>query len=791
MSQLAKQVYEFGPFRVDPLKRRLLRGGDVVPLTPKAFDILLALLARQGEVLSKEELMQAIWPDVAVEENNLTRNISSLRKALGEEPDKHQYVVTIPGRGYSFVAEVKESAKDGTDRTTADEVGVAAEARQAEVVSTDEASAAQNAASAKLILGELKRHKLGVVLTLAIIALAVAVWWIYSNRKSALTEKDKILLTDFANTTGDAVFDGTLKEALAVHLGQSPFLNIYSAEQVREALQYMNRSPDERVSRTVAREICQREGLKALLAGSIATFGRNYAIMLEAVNAQTGEVIARELGEAESKEQVLKALGRAAVQLREKLGESLSSIRKFDVPIEQATTTSLEALKAFSLAMELRRQGKLFEGIPHFHRAIELDPNFASAYAWLGANYRDSSQPEKAVEYVKKAFELRERVSEREKLFITLDYYYTVTGEWDKQLEILELRKGGGPRIGSLAARYIIVGQYEKAAEEAREDIRLNPHSIPATANLAHALIHLNRFAEAEESLERAQQEGLDTPIFHNELYALAFLLGDTPGMKRQIDWATGRKDEYLAFQWQAMAAAFAGQLRRAREYSRIALDLAERANLKEIASGQALSQALAEAAVGHCPQARADTTRALAMARSHSYLATGARVLALCGETGQAQKLADELVAQYPKDTQINAFELPLIRAAIELHQRNPDRAIELLQPTGSYGRGRSTIHHGFSRYWPVYLRGQAYLLKRAGPEAAAEFQKMLDHRGWDPTSHLYPLAHLGLARAAALVGDTAQSRKHYEDLFALWKEADADLPVLIEAKKEYDRLK
>src|SRR5262245_24779185 len=650
----------------------------------------------------------------------------------------------------------------------------------------NEGAPARKTSSSKIILGEIRCHKLGVTLTLAAVALATVAWLIYRDRQPALTEKDTILLADFVNNTGDAVFDGTLKEALAAHLGQSPFLNILSVEQVRESLRYMNHSPDERVTRALARDICQRQGLKALLAGSISSFGRNYAITMEAVNAQTGEVIARELVEAEGKEQVLKAMGQSATRLREKLGESLVSIRKFDVPIEQATTSSLEALKSFSVAMELFRQGKRFESIPHYNRAIALDPNFASAYTWLEAAYR-AYDSEKAVKYGKKAFELRERVSEREKLFISMSYYTGVTGELDKQIEIAELRKVGGPRIGSLAYRYIGIGQYEKAVEEAREDIRLNPYDSDAYAALSRALIRLGRFEDAREICERVPKQNLDFSALRNDLYSVAFVQGDAGAMRRQIDWATGRKNEYLAFQWQARTAAFAGQLSRAREFSREAIDMAERGDLKQVAADETLSQALTEATVGHCPLARRDAGRALDLAPYRYHLAMAARVLALCGETVQAQNFAAQVSAQYPKDTRINTFEAPLIRAAVELHHRNPDEAIKSLQTTGSYS-GSLSIHHGISRFWPVYLRGQAYLRKKAGTEAAAEFQKILDHRGWDPTSHLYPLAHLGLARAAALAGDRERSRKSYQDFFALWKDADTDLPALIEAKKEYE---
>lgn len=651
---------------------------------------------------------------------------------------------------------------------------------------TAQASAA-NAFSAQDIVSVIKAHKLATGVTLAILTVAAVAFFFYHNRGPALTEKDTILLTDFDNKTGDAVFDGTLKQALSVHLGQSPFLNLFADDRVRETLRLMNRSPDERVTPGVGREICQRQGLKAMLTGSIASLGRNYVIILEAVNAQTGEVLASEQAEAEAKEQVLRSLGQAATRLRGKLGESLSSIQKFDAPLEQATTSSLEALKAYSLGYEQNLQGQYSEAISSLKHATELDPNFASAYSELAINYSGTKQFVLAAEAARKAFELRERVSERERLHIAYSYYTRQTGEIDKAIEAMELCAQTYPRDedarANLAFRHNQMGQSEKAVEEYSEAIRLNPGAGLTRASLAGVFIRLDRFEEAQAMEQQAAALKFDDAGRHRDLYSIAFIQGDTPAMQQQVDWASARPGEYAHLNWQSGAAAFAGQRQRAREFSNRAADLAQQRGLQEVAGEIVSANAEGAAVLGQCQQSREDLTRAAALPRTPLSLFRAGIALALCGEAAQAQALNDEAVKQYPKNTLVNEIYLPLIHAAIEIQRGNRTQAIQMLQAASRY--------ESVSFYYQNYLRGQAYLGERKGAEAASEFQKILDHRGWYPTSPLYPLAHLGLARGAALAGDTAKARKSYQDFLALWKDADPDIPILIAAKKEYEKLK
>jgi len=691
---------------------------------------------------------------------------------------------------------------------------------------TVEVRAEYPTSSAEYLVSEIKRHKQGVGLTLAMLLLAAAAGlFFYFHRASALTEKDTILLTDFVNTTGDAVFDGTLKQGLAVQLAQSPFLNIFPDARVRQTLRLMDRSPDDRVTKEIAREICQRQGLKAFLAGSISNLGSSYVIALEAVNGQSGDVIAREQVETESKEQVLKALSQAATKLREQLGESLSSIQKFDAPLEEATTSSLEALKAYSLGNEQSISGKWLQAIPFYKRAVELDPNFALAYIGLAIQYGNSNQPGLGAENAAKAFALKDRVSEYEKLRISSFYYSQVTGEVDKAIEVQELMKRTYPRDhrgpGNLSDRYLRIGQFERAVAEAREALHLNPNAVAWHANLGEAFLRLSRFAESREVFEQALQQKIDSTDFHTRLYQIAFVSGDAAAMKQQLDWASGKPDEYVALDWQTQTSAFAGQYKQAQDFSRRSIDLAVHSDAKEVAAQYAAEEALREAVllygtgsgsglvlygtrsgsdlvsssqralqshrVASAPRTVLEVQTlaqsALKLERNQISLTRSALALALGGEPSQAQSLVEELLRRYPKDTLVNSIWLPTIRAAIELNSNNPAQAIQLLEATRRY--------EGAAEFWPIYLRGQAYLRQRAGTEAAAEFQKILDHRGQAPLSALYPLSHLGLARAAALAGDTAKSQKAYQDFLALWKDAETDIPILQEARREYEKLK
>jgi eukaryotic-like serine/threonine-protein kinase len=660
-------------------------------------------------------------------------------------------------------------------------------AQRAEVETLPQRTVRTTASSTSVVIGELQRHKLAVSLTLAAIVVAMVAAFFYFNRKPVLTDKDTILLADFTNTTGDAVFDGTLKQGLAVQLGQSPFLNVFADDRVRETLRLMNRSPDERVTPAIGREICQRQGLKAMLTGSIASLGRNYVITLEAINAQTGDAIAREQVEADNKEQVLRSLGDAATSLRRKLGEPLASIQKFDAPLEQVTTSSLEALKAVSMGNEQNLKGKFLESIASLKHAIELDPNFAYAYGLLQTSYSNNKQPRLGAEAAQRAFELRGRVSEREKLHIASYYYAAVTGEINKTIEALELCTQTYPRDENarhnLGFQYGKLGQYEKEVEAYREVLRLNPSRGMTRSNLSWVFIRLNRFEEAKALSEEAMALKFDSASTHGNFFNIAFIQGDTAAMKQQVNWSSGRPGEYAHLNWQADAAAFAGQWQKAREFSNRAAELTEQRKLQEEAVNILSSSAEWAAVLGHCQQSRADLARAAALPRRPLSFFRASMALALCGEAAQAQALNDEAVKQYPKNTVVNEIYSPLVRAELEIQRGNRTQAIQMLQAVSRY--------ESVTFFYSNYLRGQAYLGERNGVAAAGEFQTILDHRGWYPSSPLFPLAHLGLARAAMLQGDVTKARASYQDFLAIWKDADADLPILIEAKKEYEKVK
>jgi serine/threonine protein kinase/tetratricopeptide (TPR) repeat protein len=656
-----------------------------------------------------------------------------------------------------------------------------------QVFSAATSDAAPTTSRAQYVVNSIKNHKrLAVLGLLPLIIASVALFFFFKGRP-VLTERDTILLADFVNTTGDPVFDLTLRQALAVQLGQTPFLDIYPDDRIQETLRLMKRKPDERITKDVAREICERNGIKAMLLGSIASLGKNYVITLEALNPRTGEALAREQIEAAGKEQVLGKLGDAATKLREKLGESLQTIETFDASVEQATTSSLEALKAFSIGQQLQMAGKSNESIPFHKRAIELDPNFASAYKNLGEAYFFTAQRDRAAEPFTKAFDLRERVSEREKFNITARYYQHVVGDVDKTLETLELWKQTYPRQWQprydLASFYNNVGQHEKAVEEAQEAIRLNLHGLLPYSQLANAFAQLNRFEEAKATIEEALARG--QPIFVRSLiYRIAFVQGDRARMQQQIDGARGQPDEERMHYEEGRVAMFNGQISLAEKSFRRRIELAEQRDAKGAVAETKAEFAFWNSFFGNCKESKKSIADALAILRGEVTLNRSGIALAVCGETSQAQTLADEIAA--PKSRDVGSISiLPEMRAGIEISRSNPAKAVEILESTRILERGFGIPGSA------TYLRGIAYLRQNAGTEAMNEFQKILDRRGQFDTSPFFPLAHLGLARAAAIAGDTRKSRQAYQDFFALWKDADPDIPILIEAKKEYEKVK
>jgi len=608
-----------------------------------------------------------------------------------------------------------------------------------------------------------------------------------SRHASTLTEKDTVVLADFANTTGDPVFDGTLKQALAVDLDQSPFLRVVPLTRVQTTLTFMGRSPDERLTTDLARDLCLRVGSKAMLSGSIASLGTQYILTLNAVNCQSGDSLAQQQAEASSKEQVLAALGSAASKLRGTLGESLASLQKFDVPIEQVTTASLDALKAFALGNAEFDRGREMAALPFYRRAVELDPNFAWVYARMGTIYGNAGESEPAKEYTRKAYELKDRVSEREKLYITEHYYQSVTGELDKEIETLELYERTYPSDSvpgnNLGVGYEQIGEFEKAAEAARQSRLADPNSASSHETLAYAYAALGRPDEARQTMDQPLKQFPNSESIHWTSLWLAFAFDKSDEAQRLLAWAKGRPGEYTFLELQIRALQSEGKLRLSSELTQQALEMEKNQNLREVEWGDLGQLALIQADFGVCEQARQNVAT-IPTGKTRDAAVFAGSVFATCGEAAKAETVASELGKNYPLNTLVQKLAIPQIRARFELQRGSGAKAIEQLRPTEAYQFGY--VAAGIS----VYLRGLAYLQAKQGPQAVAEFQKILDHKSAFGASPYVSLARLGLARGFVLSGDPAKARTHYQDFFTKWKDADPDIPILKEAKTEYMRL-
>ena len=611
-----------------------------------------------------------------------------------------------------------------------------------------------------------------------------------ANSNAPLTEKDTVVLADFDNRTGDPVFDDALKQALAVQLGQSPFLNILSERKVEETLRLMGRPTTEKISRDVARELCIRTGSKAIVLGSISNLGGQYVIGLNAVGCSSGDTLAEEQEQAAAKGDVLKSLGTAAAALRGKLGESLATVQKFDVPVE-ATTPSLEALKAYSMGITTGRTKGDAEAIPFMKRAVELDPNFAMAYVGLGVMYSNLGQASLASEYAKKAYDLRDRVSDREKYRISAFYFQYVTGEVEKATEAYELWAKTYPRDmvphTNLGFIYNTLGQYEKSAAETEESQKLEP-TLTGFGNLAGNYLSLNRFDDARKVLQDAQARKLDGLILRADDYGLAFLQGKTADMEKDFAWGAGRPgEEDFMLSIQSDTEAYFGRLTRARDFTRRAVDAAVRSDSKEAGAIWQGNGALREAEFGNSAVAKQKIDAALALAPGRDVKVLAAFTLARVGEGGGSKALIAQLQKSDGTNTMLKLYWFPTIEAAGDLNSGNASQALIALEAAAPYDLGSPTPISGL---YPVYLRGQAYLASHNGASAAGEFQKIIDHRGIVQNFPLGALAHLQLGRAYVLTGDTAKAKAAYQDFFNVWKDADPDIPILKEAKAEYGKL-
>ncbi|MGA7931069.1 MAG: protein kinase [Candidatus Sulfotelmatobacter sp.] len=648
--------------------------------------------------------------------------------------------------------------------------------------------------------------KVMVSVALAVVALAVGGYF-YLHRPPKLTEKDTIVLADFANSTGDVVFDDTLKMALSVALNQSPFLNLLSENKVAATLKMMSRPAGTKLTPEVTRELCQRAGSKAYLAGSIASLGSQYVLGLKAVNCQSGDPLAEEQVTAASKEKVLDALGEAASKLRTKLGESLATVQKLDVPLSEATTSSLEALKALSLGRKAYNEKGAAAALPYHQRAIELDPKFAMGYLAVGNDYAGLGELGRASDYFTKAFQLREHANEREKLDITATYYLNVTGELDKaaqtnQEEIEFYPRNPGAHIG-LGNLYTAQGKYEKATESYRQGLRLAQDNVVPYGNLGNSLISLQRFDETRQIIREAQARKQDDFLLHNALYALAFLDSDSAAMAEQQQWFAGKPEyENFGLALESDTEAYGGHLSKARELTNRAVDSVIRADSKENGAIWQENAAIEQAAYGNPAEARQSAAEALKLApMSQGVEVEAALAFAMAGDTARAESLAHDLGKRYPLDTQMQSLWLPATQAQLALDKKNPVAALNALQAASPIELGQIGFVANISCLYHVYIRGEAYLAAGQGSAADAEFQKIIDHSGIVWNCWTGALARLGMARANALQARTSQGADAdaarvralaaYKDFLTLWKDADPDIPILKEAKTEYAKLR
>jgi eukaryotic-like serine/threonine-protein kinase len=676
--QNVKQLYAFGPFRVDPQKELLLRGTQTIRLMPKTFQVLLVLVRHSKDVVTKDDLLKMVWPDTFVEEANLSRNIFLLRKALGETPQEHQYIVTVPGCGYRFAEEVQ---------LVPEELNIVAASRSRVQVQVKETTP----------------WAWITVAVVVVVALAVGTFKLFVHRSPVLTEKDTVVLADFVNQTGDPIFDDTIRQGLAIQLEQSPFLKIMDDAQLHRDLRLMKVQPGARITSQIAHDVCVREGAAATIDGAMASLGKSYVITLQAITCQDGATLAREQIQAEDKEHVLNALGSAATAMRRKLGESLSSIQKLNQPLEQVTTPSLEALQAYTTGLSIMGQGQFLASVPWFERAIAIDPKFAMAYYLLGIAVEQAGDMARSAEYAKQAFLLIDRVSDYERTGITA-YYYRATGELDKEIDTYQLGVRDYPWNwgfhNQLSVIYIDEGRYEEGLKEGLKAAGLQPNVEPPYRRLLDAYICLDRLPEADQLAAKVRALGIDGSRIHQRFLELAYVEDDKTAIAREIQWFAGKPEEYLSFGLQAADLNVHGHRRESHEFYQRASETALREGFRYVADEFEEVDARADALSGNCQTVRRLGRPALAMA--------------MCGEAIAAEKLAAETSKALPNGTIWNAVQLPEIQAMIALQRDEPAKSIELLASASPYERAYPDA---------IYARGLAYLRMQKGAEAAAEF--------------------------------------------------------------------
>jgi eukaryotic-like serine/threonine-protein kinase len=786
-------VYQFGPFEVDSNSGELLKNGSRVKLQDQPYRLLVALLENPGEVISREELRNRLWQeDTFVDfENGLRVAVRKLREALGDDAENPRYIETIPKRGYRFLAAHvhRVDAPPLISHSNGSHTSTENFAVSSLGMGSNVAPSAKSRWSLKWMLS----------MTAFLLMVVSAVLLFTFRHRKVLTGRDTVILADFLNLTGDPVFDSTLRQGLAVQLSQSPFLSLVPEDRLRQLLTLMGNPPGTRLTPEIARDLCERNASAAVLDGSIVKLGNRYVLGLSAKNCRNGEVLAQQQSQAASKEQVLDVLSVMSGKFRTQLGESLATVEKHNTPLEEATTPSLEALKAYSTGLIVVSSTGEEAAVPFFQKAIEIDSQFAAAYAELGLMYGAIGESALSMENTSKAYERRDRTSDSEKFFITASYDSRVTGNLEKAQQTCEVWAQTYPRDArphTYLSAFILPAsaRYEKSIEEAKKRVELDRHTAIGYIVLAAGYTFLDRYGEAENVLRQGSERGLETPETLGQRYDLAFLQGQTTEMERQVALSQRNADtENWLLDHQAFALAYTGRLREARTKSRRAANLAEQAAHSERAALSETGAAVWEAFSGDALGAKSSAATALSLSNQREVQYGAAFALALVGDYARSIALANDLEDRFPEDTSVKFNYLPVLRATIALKQGEPLKSIELLQISAPYDLGtqRSTIHGLFGALYPVYVRGEAYLAARRGAEAVAEFQKILDHRGIVISDPVGAVTRLEMARAYMLSGDKNRASQAYRDFLILWKDADPDVPILKQAQAEYSHLK
>jgi DNA-binding winged helix-turn-helix (wHTH) protein len=771
---IEKRIYQFGDFHLDTAERVIQRAGQPLSISPKALDVLIALIENRGRIVEKEDLMKKVWTGTFVEENNLTSTIYVLRKLFGESAAAPRYIENVPKRGYRFIAEVAELPHPHLAELATGNI-------------------------AGLPLQETNRQPRPWRLVSALLLTAGITIVVYTfHRTPRLTDKDTIVLADFVNSTGDPVFDGTLREGLTVQLEQSPFLKLISQERIQQTLRLMNQPVDARLTPELAHDICERTASAAVLDGSIDRLGSQYILVLRAMNCRTGDILAEDQVQAARKEDVLNALSQIGDKFRVRVGESLATVEKHATPLAEATTSSLDALKAYSAAWKLLASTGPGAALPFFKRATEIDPKFAMAHGFLGRMYGDLGEAELSAESTRMAWQLRDHTSDREKFWITASYETQVLGNMEKARATCEFWARTYPRDAAphdllSGIIYPVLGQYQNALQAGQRAVELDPDFAISYNVLALNYQFANQPGEAKTIVQRAFQHKLELPDLFFERYMIAFIENDKAAMERTA--APWRQklgaDDWLSSQ-EALVLAYSGRLREAKIRSQQAVGSAQQAEQSERAALSTVAPAVWSAFFENARESKSVATAALKISKARDVKFAAAFVLAAAGDSSAALTLAKDLQTRLPEDTSVLYSYLPVVRARVALNAGEPAKAIELLQTTIPYELSTpASSYFGVSgALYPIYLRGEAYLALHNGSSAAREFQKILDHRGIVISDPIGALAHLQIGRALSLSGDKAAASRAYQDFFALWKDADTEIPIFKQAKAEHANL-